>query len=97
MRNLRLPTQLGRFHDLPPDPSGGRAGGDIEVQPFPALMTVRVKQTDIDNGQRPGITTKDQQRILELERGNRELHRANEILKTAAGFFARELDPRLPN
>ena len=56
-----------------------------------------VKQAEIDNGQRPGITTKDQQRIVELERENRELRRANEILKTAASFFARELDPRLPN
>ncbi len=32
----------------------------------------------------------------ELERENHELRRANEILKAAAGFFARELDPRLP-
>ena len=32
----------------------------------------------------------------ELERENRELRRANEILKAASAFFARELDPRLP-
>ena len=37
-----------------------------------------------------------EQRITELERQVRELRRANEILKAAAGFFARELDPRLP-
>jgi transposase len=55
-----------------------------------------VKQAEIDNGQRPGITTKDQQRIVELEKEVRELRRANDILKAAAGFFARELDPRLP-
>jgi len=55
-----------------------------------------VRQAEIDTGQRPGITTKDQQRIAELEKENRELRRANEILKTAASFFARELDPRLP-
>ena len=35
------------------------------------------------------------QRVLELERENRELRRANEILKAASAFFARELDPRL--
>jgi transposase len=55
-----------------------------------------VKQADIDNGKRPGVTTAEQRRITELERENRELRRANEILKAAAAFFARELDPRLP-
>jgi transposase len=55
-----------------------------------------VKQADIDSGKRPGVTTAEQRRISELERENRELKRANEILKAAAGFFARELDPRLP-
>ena len=55
-----------------------------------------IKQADIDNGKRPGATTAEQRRISELERENRELRRANEILKAAASFFARELDPRLP-
>jgi len=55
-----------------------------------------VKQAEVDNGQRPGVTTKDQQRIAELEKEVRELRRANEILKAASAFFARELDPRLP-
>ena len=55
-----------------------------------------VKQADVDGGKRPGMTTAEQRRIAELERDNRELRRANEILKAAAGFFARELDPRLP-
>jgi transposase len=55
-----------------------------------------VKQADIDGGKRPGVTTAEQRRITELERENRELRRANEILKAASAFFARELDPRLP-
>jgi transposase len=55
-----------------------------------------VKQAEIDSGKRPGVTTTEQRRINELERENRELKRANEILKAAASFFARELDPRLP-
>ena len=55
-----------------------------------------VRQAEVDGGQRPGVTTAEQQRIAELERDNRELRRANEILKAAASFFARELDPRLP-
>lgn len=55
-----------------------------------------VRQAEIDGGQRSGVTTADQRRIAELERENRELRRANEILKTASAFFARELDPRPP-
>ena len=55
-----------------------------------------VKQADIDSGKRPGVTSAEQRRITELERENRELRRANDILKAAASFFARELDPRLP-
>ena len=55
-----------------------------------------VKQAEIDGGQRPGVTSEERRRIAELERENRELRRANEILKAAASFFARELDPRLP-
>ncbi len=54
------------------------------------------KRAEIDSGRRPGTTTGDAQRIKELERENRELKRANEILLAASSFFARELDPRLP-
>jgi transposase len=55
-----------------------------------------VRQAEVDGGKRPGTTTIDARRLAELERENRELRRANEILKAAASFFARELDPRLP-
>ncbi len=55
-----------------------------------------VRQAEIDTGRRPGTSTVDAQRIAELEREVRELRRANEILKAASAFFARELDPRLP-
>lgn len=55
-----------------------------------------VVQDEKDSGRRPGSTTQDEQRIKELEKENRELRRANEILKAASAFFARELDPRLP-
>jgi transposase-like protein len=54
------------------------------------------KQTDINAGRRPGVTTADAARLRELEREVRELKRANEILLAASSFFARELDPRLP-
>src|SRR5215467_13459119 len=55
-----------------------------------------VKQAQIDEGERPGETSEEHRRIAELERENRELRRANEILKAATAFLARELDPRLP-
>lgn len=55
-----------------------------------------VQRAEIDGGTRPGTTTDDKQRIAELEREVRELRRANEILKAASAYFARELDPRLP-
>jgi len=53
-----------------------------------------VKQAEIDRGSRPGTASEDRRKISELEREVRELRRANEILKAAASFFARELDPR---
>ena len=55
-----------------------------------------VAQAEVDGGRRPGVTTAEQQRIAELERAVRELRCANEILKAASAFFARELDPRPP-
>ena len=51
-----------------------------------------VRQAEVDAGQRPGVPTAEQRRIAELERENRELRRANEILKAASAYFAAELD-----
>jgi transposase len=55
-----------------------------------------IRQAEIDGGTRPGGTAVDKQRIAELARENRELRRANEILKAASAYFAGELGPRLP-
>ena len=63
-----------------------RIGDQLGVHPE-ALRTW-VKQAEIDGGQRPGTTSSDSERIAQLERENRELRRANEILKTSAAFFA---------
>jgi transposase len=51
-----------------------------------------VNQADVDRGERPGTTTEDAARIRQLERENRELRRANAILRSASAFFAAELD-----
>jgi transposase len=53
-----------------------------------------VRQAEIDGGTRAGTTTEDSARIAALEKENRELRRANEILKSAAAFFGAELDRR---
>lgn len=55
-----------------------------------------VRQAEVDAGQRSGVSSAEADRIRELERENRELRRANEILKAASAFFARELDPQPP-
>ena len=59
-------------------------------------LRIWVRRAETDAGQRPGLTTDERARIKELEKENFELRRANEILKAASAFFARELDPRPP-
>ena len=52
-----------------------------------------VRRSERDAGQRPGVTTEEQQRVKALEREVRELRRANEILRKASAYFAQaELD-----
>jgi transposase len=52
-----------------------------------------IRRTQVDAGKRPGLTTSEQERLKQLERENREMKRANEILRKASAFFAQaELD-----
>jgi transposase len=51
-----------------------------------------VRRAEVDAGQRPGVASQDSAEMRRLRAENRELRRANEILKAAAGFFAAELD-----
>lgn len=53
-----------------------------------------VRRAETDAGERPGLTTDERARIRQLERENKELRRANEILKAASAFFGAELDRR---
>lgn len=62
----------------------------------PQALLNWVRQHERDTGQREGVTTTQEQRMKELERENRELRKANEILKLASAFFAQaEIDRRL--
>ena len=92
-RAIRMAVDLRRD---PATRSGAlrRVGEQLGINP----ETLRnwVQQAEIDEGHRLGVTTTEAQRIAELERENKELRRANEILRTASAFFAAaELDRRL--
>ena len=80
--------------------SGGGRGAVAQVGRQlginPETLRNWVNQAEVDSGGRPGTTTGDRKKIAELEREVRELRRANEILKAASAYFARELDPRYP-
>ena len=60
----------------------------------PETLRSWVRRAEVDGGRRPGLTTDERVRLKEFERENRELRRANEILKSASLFFATELDGR---
>ena len=92
-RAIRLAVELRRD---PVTRSGAlkRVGDQLGIN----SETLRnwVQQAEVDQGHRPGVTTEDTKRIVELEREVKELRRANEILRTASAFFAAaELDRKL--
>jgi transposase len=55
-----------------------------------------VRQAEIDTGRRQGLTSEEREEIKQLRKENFELRRANEILKSASVFFAKELDTDRP-
>jgi len=58
----------------------------------PESLRKWIRQSQVDGGQRPGVTSEESAEIRRLRRENAELRRANEILKAASAFFAAELD-----
>jgi transposase len=61
----------------------------------PETLRKWVRQAERDAGKRPGLTTSEREQLKALERENRELRRANEILRKASAYFAQaELDRR---
>lgn len=62
----------------------------------PETLRTWVQRSEIDSGDRAGMTSSEREELKALKRENRELKRANEILKSASAFFAQaELDRRL--
>jgi transposase len=63
-----------------------------KINRTPETLRSWVRQHEVDVGKRAGVSTDEAEHIKRLERENKELRRANEILKAASVFFATELD-----
>jgi transposase len=66
-----------------------RIGEQLGINP--GTLRGWVTQAEVDAGARPGTSTSDAEKLAQLERDNRELRRANAILRSASAFFAAEL------
>lgn len=55
-------------------------------------LRIWVRRAETDDGERPGLTTDERAEMKRLAKENKELKRANEILKAASAFFGAELD-----
>src|SRR5699024_12147472 len=88
-RATRMAVQARRDR-APRSGSFRRVGEQLGINP----ETLRnwVVQAEVGEGYRPGTTTSESQRLIELEKEVRELRRANSILRSASAFFAAELD-----
>ncbi len=61
----------------------------------PESLRKWLRRTEVDSGSRSGVTSDERARMRDLEKENRELRRANEILRKASAYFAQaELDRR---
>jgi transposase len=78
---------------------GGRPIAHVaaDLGMHPETLRKRVRQAEADSGKRTELLSgEEREEIRDLRRENYELRRANEILKSASLFFARELDPDRP-
>ena len=83
-RGVRLVFESGR--------PIAQVAADLGVHP--EALRKRVRQAEADSGKRADLlTSQEREEIRKLRKENYELRRANEILKSASLFFARELDP----
>jgi transposase len=86
-RGVRLALESGR--------PIAHVAADLGVHP--ETLRRRVRLAEADSGKRSDLlTSQEREEIRKLRKENYELRRANEILKSASLFFARELDPDRP-
>jgi transposase len=83
-RGVRLVFESGR--------PIAQVAADLGIHP--EALRKRVRQAEANSGMRPDLpTSKEREELRRLRKENYELRRANEILKSASVFFAKELDP----
>ena len=72
--------------------TSGRSMREVSTELGVSLEALRswIKQTDIDEGTREGLTTEEREELRQLRRKVRTLEQEREILKKAAAFFAKE-------
>jgi transposase len=85
------PARVGRSEGPASRPGAVRRIGE-QLGINPETLRGWVTQAEIDDGSRPGTTTSDAQRMVELEREDRVLRRSNAILRSSSALFAAELD-----
>lgn len=83
-RAVRMVREIGEPGAIP------RVARQLDIHP--ETLRSWIRKADVDDGLRPGLTTDEREELQRLRKENLELRRANEILKTASAFFARELD-----
>ncbi len=89
-RAVRMVTEIRSEH-----PSEWAAIGSVASKlGIGSAQTVHnwLRKAQVDAGQQPGVTSDESAELRKLKAENRELHRANEILKAASVFFAAEFD-----
>jgi transposase len=84
---------LDRLTDYPSPWAACRDLGE-KLNVGPETLRKWVRQAQVDAGSKPGASSAELEEIRRLKKENRELRETNAILKSAASFFARELDPR---
>jgi transposase len=86
-RGVRLVFESGR--------PIAHVAADLSIHP--ETLRKRVRQAEADAGQRSELlSSSEREELKRLRSENKELRRANEILKSASAFFAKELDPPRP-
>lgn len=89
-RAVRMVAEIRPDH--PSEWSAMSVVADLLGVGTPETIRNWVRQSEVDDGGRPGITTAEREEIKKLKRENAELKRANGILRAASTFFAAELD-----